>query len=70
MQEDRLTYASKFIYIAHAYVGMVCIYEKNAFFHLNGQEMEYIHLTPVDGTSILQSYYFMHHSSTYGNNVA
>jgi hypothetical protein len=66
MQEDRLTYASKFIYIAHAYVCMVCIYYKSAFFHLNGQEMEYIHLTPVDGTSILQLYCFMHRSSTCG----
>ncbi len=28
--------------------------------------MEYIHLTLVDGTSILQSYCFMHHSSTCG----
>ncbi len=40
MQEDRLTYASKFIYIAPAYVCMVHIYYKNVFFHLNGQEME------------------------------
>jgi hypothetical protein len=28
--------------------------------------MEYIHLTLVDGTSILQLYCFMHHSSTCG----
>ncbi len=26
--------------------------------------MEYVNLTPIDGTSILQSYCFMHHSST------
>jgi hypothetical protein len=28
--------------------------------------MEYIHLAPVDGTSILQLYCFMHHSFTCG----
>jgi hypothetical protein len=31
---------------------------------LNGQKMEYINLTLVDGTSILQSYCFMQHPST------
>jgi hypothetical protein len=52
-----LTYASKFIYIAHAYVCMVRIYKKNVFSHLKVQKKEYMHLTPLDGTSIFQSFF-------------
>jgi hypothetical protein len=55
MKKHWVINAYKFRYITYAHVCMVHIYLGICilFLHLNGQYMMYIHVAPIDGTSIL-----------------